>query len=244
MATPVEKPLGFPKCAKCYWLKAGSAAECFGCAAKTLTRPKTALCPVCSQALPTGSSTCRNSVCGWSDREIGRVAAIATYTHPLDAAIKALKYNGQTGWALIFGRIVHGWLNANATPETFDLIVPNPTYAGPSTSARQHTERVIDAAAQDDLTRRWRFDHSPWALSKPAETPSSANKTWREKRDAAMAHANAIAVDTRRVHGKRVLIYDDVCTTLLQMEYLARRLKTEGAKSVNGLVLARLEYAS
>ena len=195
-------------------------------------------CAVCS-ATCDSSGKCGNPVCNWDDRVIGRVASIAKYTEPLSTRIKDFKYSGRTGWAPIFGRLVHGWLNENADPNKIDLIVPNPGDPG-----RQHTEMIIAKASKDDVDERWAFDCEPWALSKQVATQQSAKGKWHAKREAAEAHADAIVVDTEFIRGKRIVIFDDVSTTLLQMEYVARRLMAEGAQSVNGLVLARVGFGS
>jgi predicted amidophosphoribosyltransferase len=42
--------------------------------------------------------------------------------------------------------------------------------------------------------------------------------------------------------GKRVLLIDDVCTTGLQLNYLASRFMASGAAEVRGLVLARVPW--
>lgn len=237
----VESPLGFPRCPSCYWLRAGSADVCFKCASSVLTTRKGPRCRICSQQLqPDGR--CRNFICGWDDLRVGSVSSIAVYTAPLSLAITALKYEGKTGWALIFGRLVHGWLNQNLRPDDVDLIIPNPTFSEPGLPARQHTELVISAAAEDDVLHRWPFDRSPWAVTKSRATTRSASKRWRDKRDAARDHADALVVQNSRVAGKRILVFDDVCTTLCQQEYVARTLVQAGAAKVDGLVLARGEF--
>jgi predicted amidophosphoribosyltransferase len=240
MAT-VEAPLGFPRCRDCYWLRAGSSDVCFKCASQVLAKKKGPACGTCSQRLQ-ADGTCKNFTCGWDDLRIGTVSSIAPYTDPLAAVIKRFKYEGQTGWGLIFGRLVHGWLNQNLTPGDVDLIVPNPTFSDPGTPVRRHTEAVIEAAAQDDLLHRWPFDAAPWAMAKHHATAKSASARWKDKYNAAREHATSLTIDSSRVRGKRVLLFDDICTTLNQQEFVARRLISAGAVVVNGLVLARGEY--
>lgn len=175
-------------------------------------------------------------------RQIGRskrVAAIGTFTDPLKSAIKALKYGGRTEVAPLLGQLVLGWLERNLRPGEVDLIVPNPTWSGRDAPDRRHTERVINAAAALAPTGRWPFDHQPWAVTKPCPTPRSAYRSWAEKRAIARLHAASLTVDSRRVAGRRVLVYDDVATTLFTQDHVARRLLEAGATSVIGLVAAR-----
>ena len=42
-----------------------------------------------------------------------------------------------------------------------------------------------------------------------------------------------------RIDGSRVIVYGDICTTGLQLNEVARRLREWGAVSVHGVVLAR-----
>jgi hypothetical protein len=48
------------------------------------------------------------------------------------------KYDGKTGWSLIFGRLLVGWLEARAGGDPPDLIVADPTYTGPGGPAVGH----------------------------------------------------------------------------------------------------------
>jgi predicted amidophosphoribosyltransferase len=135
----------------------------------------------------------------------------------------------------MFGRLLLGWLETHADRNRIDLIVPNPGFG-----ARQHTERIIESAAREDIFDEWPFDHAPWAITKPRETQASAGKTWREKLDAAKAHADSLIIDRERADGRRIVLFDDIATTLLTQEFVARRLKAAGASQVVGLVVARV----
>ena len=46
-----------------------------------------------------------------------------------------------------------------------------------------------------------------------------------------------------RIDGSRVIVYDDTCTTGLQLNEVARRLRGWGAVSVHGIVLARQPWS-
>ncbi len=77
---------------------------------------------------------------------------------------------------------------------------------------------------------------------KHTETASatSLGTTWHAKKQAADELWSAVSVGhPERVEGKRVLLVDDVTTTLLQLEVLSGVLTRAGAASVNGLVIAR-----
>lgn len=182
-------------------------------------------------------------MCNRLDRSIDRVSAIAVKTGPIDATIKALKYPPAVpGWATIFGRLVVGFLTSHRQPGDYDLITANPTYVGEgSTRTIRHTEMVIDAAAKEDLFDIWPWDvASPRAIVKSGPTSTSAAGRYPQKVAAADELLAVLDIpDPSRVQRKRILVYDDVCTTALQLDRVARVLKSKGALSVEGLVLAR-----
>lgn len=191
---------------------------------------------------------CGNPLCSESDRGIERVAAIAAKTGAIDDKIKKLKYSGRTGWAMIFGRILLGWLEQNHSPSDYDLIVANPTYVDATAEAEgrvRHTELVIESAAREDVLGLWPFDTAePCAIIKTGPTPRSATGNYVHKLAAADALSRVLAVPTvGRTAGKRILLYDDIATTCRQLDRVALFLRRSGrARSVEAVVLARTRY--
>lgn len=49
-------------------------------------------------------------------RYVTKISAIATHSGELRNTIARLKYHGAKGWAMIFGRLVTGWLYENRYP--------------------------------------------------------------------------------------------------------------------------------
>lgn len=196
-------------------------------------------CPVCARPLKKGE-TCGNPVCGWSERCVGRVEAICLKTGEVDRRIQNFKYGRVgSGWRVIFGRLLLGWLEEHHRPDDFDLIVVNPTH--PDRRVR-HMEIILDAAANEDMFDEWPFDRrDPRAIIKMYETPPSASQRWKDKKIAADALWDALHIpDPRRTAGKRILVVDDITTTLLQLNAVAGILQRVGeANTVDGLVLAR-----
>ena len=235
MAKPLDRS-DFPGCASCPYAQHGPWHVCVACAAETLQSIQNP-CPTCSQEI--GQGKCFNRLCTGSAgrRHIERIEAIALHTDPLDRVIKGYKYLGGTGWALIFARLLIGHLNNRWRVSDVDLIIANPGHAG-----RQHNAEVLRLAALQDFHDRWPFDHpdSP-ALAKDEETAQSAGKTFDQKKGAAAEHAAALRLQhPERIAGKRIILYDDICTTGLQLNAVSRRLREDwGAVSVVGVVLAR-----
>jgi len=247
MASPNEPPsgppLGFPQCPKCTYLRTGPPALCLACASRSFETITADACPTCSQMLDGGD--CPNWLCADPTRSIERIRAIAYSSGSLRNKILRYKYDGMWGWSLIFGRLLLAWLNRNERDDPPDLIVANPTFAPSSDVWLGHTERVIDAAATEDVLSEWPFDTAdPPAIIKTAATEKSARNVASAKRAAAAELRAALVIpDRSRVEARRILVYDDVCTTGSQLNAVAACLIEDGgAASVEGIVLARAPW--
>ena len=241
---PAGPPLGFPRCAGCPYVRTGPARICVPCAGRTFDDIRPHACPVCSQVLG-DDGRCPNWLCADPRRRISRIHCIAYQSGSLRKVINNYKYSGAYGWSLIFGRLVLGWLDAHPAHDPPGLIVVNPTYTGPGGRQFAHAEAVIIAAAREDVLRRWPFDTSaPRAIVKVRATPASANATAKAKRAAARELRSALSIpDPSRTAGRRILVYDDVCTTGSQLDAVAECLLDEGGASrVEALVLARAPW--
>jgi predicted amidophosphoribosyltransferase len=206
--------------------------------------PSTRDCPVCSQRLD-GDSTCRNSLCRDPNRHIERIDAITTHSGVMQDKIHSYKYDGQAGWSLVFGRLLVRWLEAHAAGDPPGLIVANPTYLDPGQPGPGHIEAIIRAAARADSGSRWPFDvRVPAAVIKTEATGQSAGRSFAEKRIVAAALREVLEIpDPARTAGRRILVFDDVCTTGRQLEAVADCLVQEGrAAGVRALVLARAPW--
>ena len=175
-----------------------------------------------------------NNLCSESTRSIDRIEAIASYQKSLRDKIIRLKDSGKEyGWAIIFGRLVLGYLNSKSVD--YSVIVANPTYKPDGSFG--HTELVLWYAENEDIQGRWNFEPKGLYLPRPK---TNRGHTLPEKQSAAYELAEIIVISAGLpLQDGKILIYDDVCTTGYQMDAIARRLKAVGAASVTGLVLAR-----
>lgn len=241
---PAGPPPGFPGCARCPYVRTGPAVICVVCARRTFEDIAADACPVCSQTLEADGS-CPNWLCSDPRRRISRIHAIAYQSGPLRRVINNYKYEGARDWAGIFGRLVLGWLEMHARDAPPDLIVVNPTYTGPGGREFGHAEAVLRKAAGEDVMGRWAFDlGAPPAVVKTRATAQSAAATAKAKRAAAQELRAALVItDIGRTAGRRILVYDDVCTTASQLNAVAECLLDDGrAAAVEGLVLARAPW--
>ena len=86
--------------------------------------------------------------------------------------------------------------------------------------------------------------HPPTAIVKTKPTlPSADSQAWSKRASGTELRAAVMVPDRRRTAGRRVLVYDDVCTTGTQLDAIAACLLDEGgAARVEGVVLARAPW--
>ena len=172
-----------------------------------------------------------NNLCSDPTRLIDGIEAIASYQKPLREKIIRLK--DRYGWAIIFGRLVLGYINSKSV--SYSVIVANPTYKPDGNFG--HTEWVLWYAEKEDIQGHWNFAPQGLYLPRP-KTDRGHSRS--EKRAAAEELAGIIVISPGLpLQDGNVLVYDDVCTTGYQLDAIARVLKEAGAASVTGLVLAR-----
>jgi len=121
-------------------------------------------------------------------------------------------------------------LEQHATDTRPDLIVVNPTYTGSGGRQFAHAETVPKVAAHEDAMRRWPFDlGNPPAIVKTRVTARSASATAKAKRTAARELRSALLIpDIARTAQRRILVYDDICTTASQRDAVAECLLDDG----------------
>lgn len=241
-------PSGFNKCPVCAYARAGTPEICFSCSLLTTELVPAARCPTCSGPKEQWIA-CANPICDFDDRIYTNVWALAMRSGPMDAAIKKYKYGGkQTAWALIFARLLLGFLDANAKVFAgFDLIAASPTFIGTgATRTWDHTGAIIEALA-GEAGGRWPVDHRnpPIVIQTSPTTPFVKAGGWKKRRELAEGDfAASLAVpDIARTKGKRLLIVDDIYTDGLRLREVARALIERGqAVEVSELVLARSKF--
>ncbi len=97
----------------------------------------------------------------------------------------------------------------------------------------------------EDVLGKWPFDiDNPRTILKVIATTKSAGQDAPAKRLVAAELRDALCIqDIDLVRGKRILIYDDICTTGSQLDAVAGFLMDKGkAVEVEGIVLARAPW--
>jgi predicted amidophosphoribosyltransferase len=237
-------PAVFPRCRQCGHFDDGPVAGCVACARPRLELVEPEACAQCGQRLAAGGR-CPNELCRRRWRRIGPIHAVAYHSGALRQAINEYKYLGVRTWAVIFARLLLGWLDVTMAADAPDLIVANPSFVCPDGQQFAHTEAVLEAAAAQSA--RWPFDTAdPRAIIKTRPTLKSAQAARWSKRAAATDLSGALAIpDRTRMQGRFVLVYDDVCATGGQLDAIAGcMLDQGGAARVEGVVLARAPWRS
>ena len=238
---------GFGECRRCLFNESGSAELCFACARRTMEPLAVDRCPVCDRPYPADESACGNVLCNRDDRWFSWNIAISMRTGHLKAAINRYKYQGRWGWALIFGRVVAGFLEERAVLfRQFDVITASPTYVGPEGRSFDHTRKVLtQAAAEASPGTTWPFDIADEpVIVKVGPTPPMVGNGYQDRRRIAEGPLRGALKTTRPedLQGKRVLVYDDVFTDGLTLNEVARALRTAGATDVCGITLCRQPF--
>ena len=236
-----SRPTGFGTCGGCPYREAGSVEICYPCARQTMRALPSSRCSVCEQEWNPPRVRCSNRVCHWPNRQFHWNAAVAMRDVALEHLINRYKYNGRTGWSLIFGRVLAGFLHDQRERfAEFDLVTASPTYVGPGGRLFDHTGLVLEEAAALDQTGLVSALDPP-AIRKIGPTTPLAGEPWHERRRICDEELPPVldVPDPALVDGRAILVYDDVFTDGLNLNAVAKKLREAGAVQVSGVTLAR-----
>jgi len=241
-------PAGFGQCGSCAYGEAGGRPEiCYSCALLAI-KPAGGddACGICDHPLHEDGS-CHNPTCARSDRFFKWNWAIGYRTGVLESRLGLYKFGGKKGWALVFGRILVGFLDDHRPSfKDFDLIVGNPSYSGAGAERNWDHIRLILQQAVEAGGGRWPFDlETPAAIIKTKPTnPLRQAVRYKRRREIAETEIRAALTvpDVDRVAGKKILVFDDVFTDGLTLNEVARALRHGRAALVCGVSLARSIY--
>jgi len=199
---------------------------------------------VCDRPFNKGEDYCRNWLCQKSaERWFLWNYAVALREGPLERALSRYKFEGKTGWATIFARILVGALEAEAGFRGFNRILASPTFATPARF--DHTRLVIDEAVRvAPPASRWPFelDVEPTVI-KTKETPQLSRIRGLGNRIAAAQgplRESLLVRHPERIRAQQVLVYDDTFTDGSTLNEVARALRIQGgAETVCGITLCR-----
>lgn len=94
----------------------------------------------------------------------------------METAINRYKYEGKVGWALIFGRILSGFMHQHEpTFRQFALITSSPTYTGAGGRDFDHTWAVLEAADAESFGA-WPFERDVILKTAPQSELATASR--------------------------------------------------------------------
>lgn len=222
-----------PQCLSCDALVGAHGTLCMDCwrGVHFIAPPCCACC-----GLPFEFDIGEGAMCGECLREappFARARAALRYDDHSRALITKFKYADQTLLAPIYGK----WL-ASAGRELIaasDVIVPVPLYYWRFVGRRYNQAALIAQA----LARHSSLPVLPDALLRTRHTQPQAGLTRAQRLDNVKGAFEANPRRAGDIHGKGVLLIDDVMTTGATIRQCARALTAAGAASVNVLTLAR-----
>jgi predicted amidophosphoribosyltransferase len=196
-------------------------------------------CPVCGQILA-GLERCPNHWCHRNDRAFSVAFSVGIHEGALRHAVLRYKYRDELWWAGVFARLLADHLRGHSTWfEEFDLLVPTPSYVGPS--ARRSWDPVGEIASRLCRLVEPLWEVALGAVRKKRETPPMQGRGWADRRAIAAGplRRSLVVPAPGLVAGARILVLDDVLTDGSTLREVARVLRRAGAREVAGLVLAR-----
>ena len=139
--------------------------------------------------------------------------AVGVHDGALRHAVLRYKYRGEMWWADVFARLFadHLYLHSSWFEE-FELLVPTPSYAGPS--ARRSWDPVGEIALRLSGLVHPLWEMAFGAVSKLRETPPMQGHSAADRQLIASGplRRSLHVAEPQRVAGARILVLDDVLT--------------------------------
>lgn len=228
--------LVYPKrCAVCREL--GQPVVCERCI-DAFPRVLEPVCRVCGRELAASDSSARHALCyGCEHGAAGHFVwarAAGGYDGALRLAIHRLKYDGRRAVARVLGEWMRSAEGVDMRPPRKpDLVVPVPLHWTRQWRRGFNQSELIASAFVGE--RDWRLE--PDALRRVRRTRPQVELT-AEEREENVRGAFAVP-DPALVRGKRVLLVDDVLTTLHTVAECSKTLTAAGALEVYVAAVAR-----
>ena len=167
---------------------------------------------------------------------VDEIPIMATYYHEgiLQAAAQALKYQGQVELGSILAKRLVATLKT--TNWQFDTVIPVPLHTS------RLAKRGYNQAKEISLpfANLWGCDHNDSAIMRQKNTQSQVTLT-REERQTNLEEA-FVAQSPTLLHGKSVLLVDDVTTTGSTLQACAHAARMAGAQQVYGATITAARF--
>lgn len=207
-----------------------SGPLCRACAAGLEPLPELH-CRKCGLPLIAGGSTCYD--CRGAGGALDAARSALVFNPQLRSLLHAFKYGDRDDLADFFADEMAGAM------DRFDALAGHAFVLDVPLHPSKHKARGYNQAEllARGLARRKKLFYLAGTVCRIKNTPSQTSLTKTRRREN-MAGAFKV-LKPELVKGRRLLLVDDVATTLATLEALAKELKAAGARSVAAYTLAR-----
>jgi ComF family protein len=163
---------------------------------------------------------------------LNRTFAAGLYSGVLRDAIHLLKYRRKRFIARPLGRLLRGCLAGEMDIDSYDLLVPVPLHRNRLKERGYNQSELIADSLCDEPFRINRQS----LLKRVKDTPSFSRLGARERRK--QIRNAFLLIPENNVKGSRILLIDDVVTTMATTNECARILRKAGAACVDVIAVA------
>jgi ComF family protein len=203
---------------------------CDACVARFA--PPTARCASCALPVPEGVARCGE--CLQHPPPLDACLAACAYAWPWPECIAQFKFRGQAGWAAPLATLLRSAPWVEPALEACELVLPMPL--APARLRERGFNQALELArrlapAKTDAT----------LLLRTRETPAQSGLA---RADRLRNLQGAFALEplrAARVHGRRIVLVDDVMTSGASLFAAAEVLRRAGAAHITAVVLARTD---
>jgi len=156
------------------------------------------------------------------------------YGGELAVVLQRLKYQSRSDLARAAGRFIGPDLAAFVRSIDADLLIPIPSHW------RTRLGRGMDHTLEIAQATRCPVPLAQ-ALRKARPTRRQAELRWRERQDNVTGSFAVRGCWRRALAGARVVLFDDVATTMATVRAAASALETAGCASISAFTIARAE---
>ncbi len=218
-----------PRCFFCQRQLAGQAQICLACL-RNISHPEGLICRRCGRPLPGGATTC--PYCVGKTWAFTQARSVGPYSGELRLAVHRLKFRNQQAGAPLLAQLMFQAIETSWWPE-LNAIVPVPLHPE-RFRQRGYNQAELLAYELSLLSNRPML----LPLERCHSTPPQVGLSQQQRRSNMQGAFALIPGCQKQLHGKRLLLVDDVLTTGSTLDACARSLLEAGCQEVRVVTIA------